>query len=101
MAIGGEFVSWNVRFGGEKNMRQCQVCLEESPKFVGKTMCPNVLVYFHFHQVSIFKDIACVVINGGYDEVDGGVRGRGGGLQQDALCCEHISTMKRCLICAK
>jgi hypothetical protein len=37
-----------------------------------------VIVFFHFHQVLIFKDIACVVVDDFIDEVDGGVRGGGG-----------------------
>ncbi len=49
--------------------------LEELPKFVGKTVCPNVLVLAHYHQVLIFKDIACVVIDDGANEVNGGVGG--------------------------
>ncbi len=46
--------------------------LEELPKFAGKTVCPNMLVFIHFHQVLIFKDIACVVVNDGANEVNGG-----------------------------
>ncbi len=64
-------------------------------------MYPNVLVFFHFYQVSVFKDIACVIIDDGANEVDGGVRGWGGGLQEDALCCKCISVMKRRVMCTK
>jgi hypothetical protein len=53
-AIGGGFESWNVQFGDEK---AC-VCagdisdtLEEPPKFVGKTVCPKILVCVQFYQV--------------------------------------------------
>jgi hypothetical protein len=46
-------------------------------------------------------DFACVDVDDGTNEVDGGVRGQGGGLQEDALCCKCISMMKRCLMCAK
>ncbi len=49
--------------------------LEKLPDFIGKTMCPNVLVFVHLHKVLIFEDITCVVINDGTDEVNGGVRG--------------------------
>ncbi len=67
-----------MQFGDEKtcvSARDISDTLEESSKFVGKTMCPNVLVFVHFHQVTIFKDNACVVINDGTNEVNGQVRG--------------------------
>ncbi len=53
--------------------------------------------------MSIFKDIACacVIIDDGANEVDGGVRGQGGGLQEEALYCKSIPAMKRCLMWAK
>ncbi len=51
--------------------------LEESSKFVGKTVCPNVLVFVHLHQVSIFEDITCVVVDDGTNEMNGRVRGWG------------------------
>jgi hypothetical protein len=49
--------------------------LEELPNFVGGTMCPNVLLFVHLHKVLVLKDIACVVVNDGANEVNGGVRG--------------------------
>ncbi len=51
--------------------------------------------------LSIFKDIACVVVNDGAYEVDGGVRGRGDCFQEDALSCNRISAMKRRWMSAK
>ncbi len=39
-------------------------------------MGPHLLVFVHLHMVSIFEDIACIVVNDGADEVNGGVRGR-------------------------
>jgi hypothetical protein len=45
--------------------------------------------------VSIFEDIACVVIIDGADEVNGGVRGWGDCFQVDALSRKSISAMKR------
>ena len=77
-ALGGGFVSWNMRFGDEKacvSVRDVSDTLEDLPKFVFKTVCPNVLVFVHFHQVSIFKDVACIIDNDGINEVNGGVRG--------------------------
>ncbi len=56
-AIDGAFVSWNVGFGDEKtcvSARDISDTLEEPPEFDGKTMCPNMFVFVHFHQVSIF-----------------------------------------------
>jgi hypothetical protein len=79
-AVGGAFVSWNMQFGDEKTCVSAGYIpdtLEDLSKFVGKTVCPNVFVFVHFHQVSIFKDIACVVVDDGTNEVNGGVRGRG------------------------
>ncbi len=46
-----------MRFGDEETCVSAGYIsdtLEESPEFVGKTVCPNVLVFFHFHQVSVF-----------------------------------------------
>ncbi len=93
-----------MRFGDEEacdSARYVSDTLEELLKFISKAACPNVLVFFHFHQVSIVKDIACVVVNDGTNEVDGGVRGWGGGLQEDAFCCKSIPTVKSCLMLAK
>jgi hypothetical protein len=76
--VGGAFVSWNVQFGDEKtsvSARDVSDALEEAPKLVGKTMCPDVLVFVQFHQVLIFEDIACIVVDDGANEVNGGVRG--------------------------
>jgi hypothetical protein len=56
-AVGGVFVFWNVRFGDEETCvsgGDISDTLEELPEFVGKTVCPNVLVFVHFHQVLIF-----------------------------------------------
>jgi hypothetical protein len=32
-------------------------------------------VFVHLHKVLIFKDIACVVVDDGVDEVNSGVKG--------------------------
>ncbi len=77
-AVGGAFVSWNVLFEDEKTCVSAwnvSDTLEELPKFICKTMCPNVLVLVHFHQVLIFEDIPCVLVDDGINEVNGGVRG--------------------------
>jgi hypothetical protein len=77
-----------MQLGDEKtcaSARDVSDILEESPKFMGKTVCPNVLVFVHFHQVSIFKDIAFVVIDDDANEINGGVRGWGDCFQEDAL----------------
>jgi hypothetical protein len=50
--------------------------------------------------MTIFEDIPCVIIDDGANEVNDGVRGWGGYLQEDALCCKHISAMKRRLMSA-
>ncbi len=50
-ALGGGFVSWNMRFGDEKacvSVRDVSDTLEDLPKFVFKTVCPNVLVFVQF-----------------------------------------------------
>jgi hypothetical protein len=57
-------------------------------------MCPNVLVFTHLHKVLIFEDAACVVVNDDANEVNGGVRGWGDCLQEDAFSCKCISAMK-------
>ncbi len=64
-------------------------------------MCPNVLVFVHLHKVSIFEDIACVVINDGTDEVNGGVKGWGDCLQEDVFSRKRISMMKQRQMSAK
>jgi hypothetical protein len=79
-AVCGVFVSWNVQFGDEKSCVSAgdvSDTLEELPKFFGKTVCPNVLVFAQLHQVLIFKDIACVTVDEGANEVIGEVRGWG------------------------
>jgi hypothetical protein len=56
-AIGGVFASWNMQFGDDKtcvNAGDVSYTLEESSKFVGKTVCPNVFVFVHFYQVSSY-----------------------------------------------
>jgi hypothetical protein len=56
-AVGGAFVSWNLRFADEEicvRAGYVSDTLEELAEFVGKTVCQNVLVFCHFHQVSIF-----------------------------------------------
>jgi hypothetical protein len=75
--------------------------LEEFPEFVGNTVCPNVLVFVHFYQGLIFKDITCVVIDDGANEVNGGVRGWGDHFQEDAFSHKRISTMKQRWMSAK
>ncbi len=75
--------------------------LEELPMIVGKTACPNVLVFVRLHQVLIFEDIACVVVNDGTNEVNGGVSGWGECSQEDAFSRECISAMKQRWISAK
>jgi hypothetical protein len=75
--------------------------LEESPKFVGKTVCQTVLVFGHLHQVSIFEDISCVIIDDGANEVNGGVRGWGDCFQEDVFSCKCISAMKQRWLRAK
>jgi hypothetical protein len=52
-------------------------------------------VFLDFHQVTIFEDIACVVVDDGVNEVNGGVRGKGDCFQEDALSCKCISAMKK------
>jgi hypothetical protein len=49
--------------------------LDKSPNFIDKTMGPHLLVFVHIHKVSIFEEIAFVVVHDGTDEVNGGVRG--------------------------
>jgi hypothetical protein len=44
--------------------------------------------------VSIFKDIACVVVDDGADEVNGGVRGWRDCFLEDAFSRECILAMK-------
>jgi hypothetical protein len=43
----------------------------------------------------MFEDIACVVVDDGANEVNGGVRWRRDCFREDALSCERISTMKK------
>jgi hypothetical protein len=72
------FVIWNVQLGDEKtcvSAGDVSDTLEESPKFVGKTVCPNVLVFVHLHQVSIFEYIASGIVDDVANKVNGGVRG--------------------------
>jgi hypothetical protein len=38
-------------------------------------MGPHLLVFVHLHEVLIFKGDACVVVDDGANEVNGGVRG--------------------------
>jgi hypothetical protein len=40
-----------------------------------KPWAHTFFVFAHPHEMMIFKDIACVVINDGANEVNGGVRG--------------------------
>ncbi len=75
--------------------------LEESPDFIGKIMCTNVVVFVHLHTVLIFKDIACVIVNDGANEVNGGVRGWGDSFQEDAFSSKCISTIKQRWMSAK
>jgi hypothetical protein len=78
IATNSEPYAMNVQLGDEKicvSARDVSNTLEKLPKFVCKTVCPNVLVFVHFHQVSIFKDVACIIDNDGINEVNGGVRG--------------------------
>jgi hypothetical protein len=103
-AVGGAFVSWNVWLGDENACvgdGDISDTLEESPDFIGKTMGTNLLVFVHLHKVTIFKDITCVVINDGANEVNGGVRGWRDCFQEDAFGRECISTMKRWWMSAK
>jgi hypothetical protein len=56
-AVGGTIVSWNLRFGDEQtcvSAGDVSDTLEELPKFVGKTVCPNMPVFAQFHQVMVF-----------------------------------------------
>jgi hypothetical protein len=105
VARSGAFVSWgNMQFGDEEtcvSVGYVPDTLEELFKFVGETVCPNVFVFLLFHQVSIFKDIACVIVDDGANEVNGGVRGRGDCFQEDALSCDRISTIKKGYMQAK
>ncbi len=64
-------------------------------------MCPNVLGFVQFHQVSIFEDIACVVIDDDTNEVTGGVREWGDSFQEDVFSCKCIPAMKRRQISVK
>ncbi len=75
--------------------------LEESPNFISKTMCPNVPVFVHHHEVSIFEDISSVVVNDGTDEVNGGVIGWRDCFQEDAFRCKRIPAMKQRWMSAK
>jgi hypothetical protein len=59
--------------------------LEKLPNFIGKTVGSHLFVFFHLHKMTIFEDIASVVINDGTDEVNGGVRGWRDRLQEDAF----------------
>ncbi len=73
-AIGGVFVSCNVRLGDEKTCVSAGDVfdtLEELPESIGKTVHPKMLVFVHVHQVSIFEDIASVIIDDGTNEVNG------------------------------
>jgi hypothetical protein len=58
-------------------------------------MGPDLLVFVHLHEVSIFEDITCVVVNDGADEVNGEVRGWRDSFQEDAFSHECISAMKQ------
>jgi hypothetical protein len=71
------------------------------PSLLAKTMCPNVLVFVHLHKVLIFKDVACVVVNDGPNEMNGEVRGWGDCFQEDAFSHECISAMKQRWMSAK
>jgi hypothetical protein len=68
--------------------------LEESPNFIGKTVGPHLLVFAHLHEVSIFEDITCVIVNDGADEVNSGVRGWRDCFQEDSFSRKCISAMK-------
>jgi hypothetical protein len=57
-----------VRLGDEKtcvSARDISDALKKLPNFIGKTVGPHLLVFVHFCEVSIFKDIACVVVDDG------------------------------------
>ncbi len=97
-AVGGAFVSWNMRLGNEKacvSAGDISDTLEELPDFIGKTMSPNLLVFVHLHKVSIFKNITCDIVNDGIDEVNGGVRGWSNCFEEDAFSHKCIYAMKQ------
>jgi hypothetical protein len=57
VAIGGAFVSWNMRLGDEKasvSAGDISGTLEELSDFIGKTVSPNLGVFVHLHKVSLF-----------------------------------------------
>ncbi len=51
-------------------------------------------MFVHLHKMTIFEDIACVIIDDGVDEVNGGVRGWRDSFQEDAFSRECIPATK-------
>ncbi len=96
-AVSGAFMSWNEQLGDEKtcvSAGDISDALEKLPNFIGKTVGPHLLVFVHLHKVLIFKDITCVIVNDGANEVNGGVSGWIDCFQEDAFSHECISGMK-------
>jgi hypothetical protein len=56
-------------------------------------MGPHLLVFVHLHEVLIFEDITCVVVNDGANEVNSGVRGWRDCSQEDAFTLKCLSVM--------
>ncbi len=64
--------------------------MEKLHNFIGKTVGPHLFVFVHLHKMTIFEDIACVIVVDGADEVNGGVRGWRDSFQEDAFSLECI-----------
>ncbi len=68
--------------------------LEKSPNVIGKTMGPHLFVFVHLHKMTIFEDIACVIVYDNANEVNNGVRGWRDSFKEDAFSRKCISATK-------
>jgi hypothetical protein len=50
-------------------------------------MGPHLFVFVHLHKIMICEDIACVIVDDGANEVNGGVRGWRDSFQE--VWCTH------------
>jgi hypothetical protein len=55
---------------------------------------PHLFVFVHLHKMTIFKDIASVIVDDGADEVNSQVRGWRDRFQEDAFSCKCVPAMK-------
>jgi hypothetical protein len=64
------------------------------PISLAKPWAHTFFVFVHLHKMTIFEDIACVVVNDGANEVNGGERGWSNSFQEDAFSRKCIPKTK-------